>query len=176
MHAAITAVGADRPGIVAAVTKVLYDAGGNIEDSRMAILGGNFAVVLIAALPGGAELETVERALQDATRGMDLTISVRRVTEVPPEHREGRVVTIRVYGADRPGIVARVSGTLAAQRVNILDLATHVVEGETPVYVMLLEGVIPSDSDVAAFERELKTLATELGVDVSVEQSDAETL
>ena len=43
MHVAVTAVGADRPGIVAAVSRALYDVGGNIEDSRMAILGGHFA-------------------------------------------------------------------------------------------------------------------------------------
>src|SRR6266481_3460631 len=54
MHVAVTAVGADRPGIVAAVSRVLYDIGGNIEDSRMAILGGHFAMVLIVALPQGA--------------------------------------------------------------------------------------------------------------------------
>jgi glycine cleavage system transcriptional repressor len=46
---AVTAIGQDRPGIVAAVTKVLHERGGNLEDSAMTILGGQFAIVLLVA-------------------------------------------------------------------------------------------------------------------------------
>ena len=176
MHAAITAVGNDRPGIVAAVSQVIFDTGGNIEDSRMAILGGHFAVVLIVALPPDALLDALESALQDATSSMDLTISVRPVAEASAEHDEGRAYTVRVYGSDRPGIVARVSSALASHRFNVHDLATHVIEGAPAVYVMLIEGVAPASADTAAMERDLKTLAAELGVEVSVEPNDPETL
>lgn len=43
----LTATGRDRPGIVAAVTRVLLDLGVNLEDAEMAILRGHFAVVLM---------------------------------------------------------------------------------------------------------------------------------
>ena len=52
---AVTAIGRDRPGIVAAISGVFAELGANIEDARMAILRGNFAVMLIAALPEGAD-------------------------------------------------------------------------------------------------------------------------
>ncbi len=42
---AITAIGKDRPGIVAGVSKALYDLGTNIEDSSMTILSGEFAMI-----------------------------------------------------------------------------------------------------------------------------------
>jgi len=176
MHVAVTAVGTDRPGIVAAVSKVLYDAGTNIEDSRMAILGGHFAMMLIVALPAGSDPDALEAALAESARALDLVVSVRPVAEAPAEHAEGAPFVVSVYGADRPGIVHRVSSLLAERRINISDLATHVIEGETPVYVMILEVTLPAGADDAAIAGELKALADDLGIDVSMRPMDADTL
>ena len=52
---AVSAIGRDRPGIVAAVSRVLLDLEGNVEDSQMSILRGHFAVMLIVALPSGVD-------------------------------------------------------------------------------------------------------------------------
>lgn len=176
MHAAITAVGNDRPGIVAAISRVIFESGGNLEDSRMAILGGHFAVVLIVAVREGTDLGVLEADLSSATATMDLTISVRPVADVSAAHAEGGAYTVRVYGSDRPGIVAEVSGMLARHDVNIADLATHMVGGDPPVYVMLIDCLVPTTGDALAFERDLTALAAKLGVEVSVEANDAETL
>ncbi len=43
----ITALGADRPGIVDELSQVLYSQNLNIEDSRMSSLGGAFAILLL---------------------------------------------------------------------------------------------------------------------------------
>jgi len=50
-HLAVSAIGADRPGIVAAVTGVLVDRGCNLEDASMSILRGHFAMMLVVAAP-----------------------------------------------------------------------------------------------------------------------------
>ena len=176
MHVAVTAFGADRPGIAAAVAKVLYEHGGNVEDSRMAILGGHFAMMLIVALPEGAEPSTLERALGLPGEELDLIVAVRPVAEVPAEHAEGSAFVVTVYGADRPGIVYRVCDTLASHRVNVTDLATRVVSGEKPVYVMILEATVPAGADPAVVEADLKSLAVDLSVDVAFNPVDAETL
>ena len=176
MHVSVTAVGADRPGIVAAVTEVLLDHGANVEDSRMAILGGHFAMVLIVALPDGSDPDALGAALQRPAKSLDLVVSVRPVAEVAPELATGAPYVVSVYGADRPGIVHRVSKLLAEQRVNISDLATHVVEGDPPVYVMLLDVTVPTDADEAGIEAAMRVLAGELGIDVSMRAIEPETL
>lgn len=176
MHVAVTAIGRDRPGIVAAVTKVLFEHEGNIEDSRMAILGGHFAMMLIVALPGSADPAPLERALADAVRELDLVVSVRPVAEVPAGHAEGVPHVVSVYGADRPGIVHAVSSGLARRNVNITDLSTRVVPGDTPLYVMIIEVAVPPGTDVAALEAELSALATQLAVDLTLRPAEAETL
>lgn len=174
MHVAVTAVGVDRPGIVAAVTKVLFSFGANIEDSRMAILGGHFAMVLIVAIPEGADPSELETALSEPAGALDLIVTVRPVAEAAHAAPGGDPFVVSVYGADHPGIVARVSETLAAENVNINDLATHVIEGDPPVYVMLLEVQIPGD--VSRVEAALARVGAEVGVDVSMRPIEAETL
>jgi glycine cleavage system transcriptional repressor len=176
MHVAVTAFGADRPGIAAAVAKVLFEHGGNVEDSRMAILGGHFAMMLIVALPEGAEPSTLEGALAVPAAELELLVAVRPVAEISPEHAEGSPYIVTVYGADKPGIVYRVCETLAGHRVNVTDLATRVVGGEAPVYVMILEATVPAGTDAAAVEADLKSLASELAVDVAFHPVEAETL
>jgi glycine cleavage system transcriptional repressor len=176
MHVSVTAVGADRPGIAAAVAKVLYEHGGNVEDSRMAILGGHFAMMLIVDLPAGTDAAALEGALGGPARALDLIVAVRPVAEVSPEQAEGAQYVVTVYGADKPGIVFRVCSTLASHRVNVTDLATRVVPGDQPVYVMILEATVPAGADAAAIEADLKTLAADLSVDLSFHPLESETL
>jgi glycine cleavage system transcriptional repressor len=176
MHVAVTAFGVDRPGIAAAVTEVLFGHGGNIEGSRMAILGGHFAMMLIVAIPDDADPKVLERALGAPAAELDLIVAVRPVAEAAPEHAHGVPWVVSVYGADRPGIVHRVSERLAANRVNITDLATRIVPGPKPVYVMIMEVNVPAGSDAGAIDSELKALAAELEVDLSFHALDEETL
>jgi glycine cleavage system transcriptional repressor len=176
MHVAVTAVGLDRPGIVAAVSQVLYDLGGNIEDSRMAILGGHFAMMLIVAISDDAQPEDLEGALVEPARALELITTVRPIAEAPSGPEPGAPYVVSVYGADKPGIVARVSQALADHKVNITDLATHVVGDQEPVYVMVLEVELPPGADADVIGSVLKNLGSELGVDVAVNPMETETL
>jgi predicted amino acid-binding ACT domain protein len=66
---AVTAVGTDRPGIVAALTGALLEIGGNLEDARAALLRGSFATVLAVAVPDEIGPEQVEAALRPVAGG-----------------------------------------------------------------------------------------------------------
>ncbi len=56
----LTAVGPDRPGLVNDLSSLIAAAGANLEDSRMAILGGEFAVILLISASADA-LERTRR-------------------------------------------------------------------------------------------------------------------
>jgi glycine cleavage system transcriptional repressor len=122
---AVTAVGADRPGIIARVTGVLLEHGGNLSDSTMTILGGQFAIVLLVHTDSDAA--TLEADLAAATSDLGLVVAVRPIGEgsvsAAPTHM------LSVYGADRPGIVHAVATTLAERSINVTDLTTRVLEG-----------------------------------------------
>jgi len=174
MHVAVTAVGRDRPGIAAAVSKVLFDHGANIEDSRMAILGGHFSMMLIVATD--ADPTALERDLGAATSDLDLIVAVRAVEDASAAEPEGEAFTLSVYGADHPGIVARVTAALAGRAVNVTDLATRVIGHDPPVYVMIMDVTVPAGLDAKSLEADLAQLGGDLGVDVSLRPAEADTL
>jgi glycine cleavage system transcriptional repressor len=165
---AVTAVGADRPGIVAAVAAVLHERGGNVEDSAMTILGGHFAIVLLVSADDTEE--QLRGALQDATGELGLTISVSRAgaerRPAEPTH------LLSVYGADKPGIVAAVTAELAAQGANITDLETQVIGDDEPVYAMVIELVAADESGLGAG---LERVCRDLAVDHTLRAIEAET-
>lgn len=168
-HLAVTAIGADRPGIIARVTGVLREQGGNLEDSSMTILGGQFAIMLLVT--ADTEAESLERALREATEDLGLVVTVRPVgtggPSAPPTH------VLSVYGSDRPGIVAEVAAVLADAQVNVTDLTTRVLEGERPVYAMMLEVALHDPEGAEALRSAVLDRVDD--VDVSVQALDAGT-
>ncbi len=186
-HFALTAVGVDRPGIVAAVTGALLDLGVNLEDTSMTILRGQFAMMLVVDAPPAVTADTLRRALEPVRRELDLVFAVRALSDVPgpqaanPEAASAEAGTARytaaVYGADHPGIVHGVSLLFASEGVNIVDLATRVIgEPDRPVYAMFLELSVPPTVDPAELARRLEAVAADLGVDASIHPSDADVL
>jgi len=164
----LTAIGRDRPGIVARIAKVLLDHGLNIEDSQMRILGGRFAMMLL--LRGQTSEDVLYRDLLATARELGLDyiyvhpIGTSGAAPPAPTH------VLSVYGGDHPGIVAAVAEALAAHAVNITDLQTR-LSGN--VYVMLLELVIPDGVDI---RDAMEAVGREQGVDVSLRELEPEAL
>jgi glycine cleavage system transcriptional repressor len=168
---AVTAVGADRPGIVAGVAAVLHDIGGNVEDSAMTILGGHFAIVLLVASPVAGE--RLHEALSPVAGDLGLTISVSEARSQRDDAEATHLLS--VYGADKPGILAAVTRALADQGANITDLETRVLGHEDePVYAMVVELVVGEggEAEVAAA---IDEACEALGVDHTLRTIDAET-
>jgi glycine cleavage system transcriptional repressor len=177
VHIAVTAIGVDKPGIVAAVTSVLVGHDGNIEDSSMTILRGRFAMVLVVTLPAGADATALEADLRDATRALGLAVHVEPIADSTDDLVEGEPWSLSVYGADRPGIVHQVTSCLAERQVNVTDLTTRVVGDEArPVYVMLLSLTVPADVDVESLRRELGEVSGGLGVECNLNPADPDIL
>jgi glycine cleavage system transcriptional repressor len=176
-HYAVSAVGADRPGIVAAVTGVFLEHGCNLEDTSMTILRGHFAMMLVVAAPEGLAQKALEAALAGPATAFELVVAVRAIDDDVPSSPEGDSWTVSVYGADRPGIVHRVASLLADNAVNIVDLTTRVIgDADRPVYAMILEVTLPNGADATAVQALLAELAADLGVECSLHPSEADIL
>ena len=175
-HFAVTAVGADRPGIVAAVTRSFVDLGCNLEDSSMTILRGQFAMMLVVDAPAGIGPDDLEAALAGPARELDLVVTVRPA-DVDRGDGDGSTWTVSVYGADHPGIVHGVAALLARLDVNIVDLSTRVVGPvEAPAYTMVLEVALPPAADSRELQRQLDAVAATLGVTCRLHPSEADIL
>lgn len=171
---AITAVGRDRPGIVAGMTAALLPIGANLQDCRAALLRGSFAMVMAVEVPDAVDVAAAQEALAPTAAELGLQVWVGESADPDPATNGERCV-ISVYGADHPGIVNATTTALATLGVNILDLSSRVV-GSPPVYVLGIEAALPAGLDVGAVESALQPVATAQHVELHVEREADEVL
>lgn len=174
-----SAVGKDRPGIVAALSNVFYQQGCNLLDSSMTKLADQFAVVMI--------LETSERTQPDELRGALDKLGTEwglQVAAGPVEHSAdqasqatGEPQLVSVYGADQAGITWKVAEVIARHKWNVTDLSTKQIPGSAPVYILLLE-IVPTQGSapLADLKKDLQQLGTDLGCSVSLKDVESANL
>ena len=141
----LTLVGQDQAGIVARVTKALYELGCQLGETSMMRLGGNFTMMLMTQYDGEpAQLQSKLAKVADA---MQLRLHIDPIEGRLHDHIVPNL-QISVYGADRPGIVARVTDLLERHQFNILDLESD-VGGTTqkPFYIMHIVGTTLSSEE-----------------------------
>lgn len=166
----VTAIGADRPGIVAEVTGTLFERGCNLADCSMTLLGGQFAVIMLIEAPEDLDASDLERSLH--ARSSDLVFSVRRVAHIDRQEPT-RPFVLSLYGRDRPGMVHKVADTLAGLGINITDLVSRAA-GE--VYVIVMDLSLPEGTAEDAVLEALSSTARQIGVDLTLRPADASEL
>ncbi len=173
-YALLTASGKDRPGIVAAIAKILLEQDCNIEDSQMARLGPDFACMLMIRMPEGLVSQQLMSNLGLLTSEFGLRTHAEdlRPEEAGETRTERPKHLIHVYGADRKGIVHRISSYLAERSVNITNLQTEVINHATPLYVMMIEVEIPPFVDAGRVQDELSGIGKQIEVVVSMKPKD----
>jgi glycine cleavage system transcriptional repressor len=158
----LTVVGDDQPGIVAKLTDALYRGGFNLGEASMVRLGGNFTVMLMVE---GADALALEQLVRPVTDALHLHLHIDPIRGALHRHQQPNI-QITVHGADRPGIVAQITGVLAGAGFNILDLNSDVGgSSDRPIYIMIIDGV--AAGGVAAVERVLEPLRRD-GIEVHV--------
>lgn len=172
MNLAVTAIGRDQPGIVAAISSVLLESGGNIDDSQMSILHGHFAVMLIVSIPDETPIELLEANLERV--GQEFSLGGITVSLVEGLDRgAGPTHVLTVYGADQPGIVHETAAVLASLGVNITDLRTRRTgDPESPLYTLLVEVAVP-DGVESELDRALDGLREAKQLEARLAELDA---
>ncbi len=169
---AITVIGKDKPGIVAAVAKVLYEQGFSIEDSSSTLLKDQFSMILIVSIGEKMGIIELKKAFYKVRSDLNMSVSIRRIE---PEElkelenkKEENLFMVSVYGSDKPGIVYGVSELFAENNINIIDLRTRVTKAEKPLYVMIMEIDVPNSIDENYLNKLLEETCKNLKVDYSV--------
>jgi glycine cleavage system transcriptional repressor len=166
----LTLTGPDRVGIVEDVTRLLLDLDGNVETSRMARLGGEFAILMLLSLPA-ERLDGLETSLGTlAGRGYKITTS-RTESSYAESHSRWRPYRIELRGADHEGIVHEVARTLSRRGINIesMDAGTSLapITG-TPLFSMTALVAVPPDLPGQSWEAELQEVEHRLNVEIRV--------
>ena len=163
----LTLVGKDRTGIVAHVTNALYQGGCNLGETNMMRLGTSFTIMMMVEHAGNTK--SLQALVQSEADSLGLHVHIDHIEGGLHHHHEPDV-RITVYGADRTGIVAHVTGALADAGLDILDLASDVAGSEAkPIYIMHIEG--RALEGIAALESALEIVRQE-GVDAKLQPID----
>jgi glycine cleavage system transcriptional repressor len=166
----ITAAGDDKIGLVEQFTSSITEAGGNIEESRMAVLGGHFAIIMRVAGPWNA-LAKLESELDAVGRSLALSVTCRRTRlkqlapEVVPYH-------IDVVALDHPGIVHRLSRFFSARGINIEELQTDTYPAPhtgAPMFSVAMTVAVPAATQISVLRSDFLEYCDDLNLDATFE-------
>jgi len=166
----LTLTGSDRVGIVEAVTGILVKVDGNVETSRMARLGGEFAMLMLVSLEEG-QLEKLEQdaaglreqGFQVAIKQTDLSFELKYSGWMPYQ--------IEVHGADHEGIVHKVAHYLTQRGINIETMDTGIVPAPmsgTLFFSMNAVVYVPPNLSKKDWQADLDEVADQLNVEIKV--------
>jgi glycine cleavage system transcriptional repressor len=164
-HALLTAFGADRVGIVDDLTSLILAARCNVEESRMSVLGGDFAVILLFS-GNQADVRRLLKELPDGAGALGLRVDLKE-TAPPQPDPTARPYLLATTSLDTPGIVHAVTSLLRRHRVNILDLETDTTPAPwtgAPMFRMTARLSVPGE--VAKLREELAELETQNNLDI----------
>ena len=172
---ALSAIGRDRPGIVADLAELIYECDCNLEDSSMTILGSEFAVLLLLS----ATDPDAETRLASSCKRLEwekrLTVFFRPLEGEPVPYAaraRARRHALQAAGVDRAGIVAKIARCLADHGANIAEMSTQSrpePETGTPIYTVRMQLDLPAQVDAAAVARRLQAIGDELQVEITLE-------
>lgn len=165
--AVLTAIGADRVGIVDDVSGLVAAESCNIEESRMAVLGGEFAVIMLVS-GSAASLEKLGRGLpaQGESRGLRMEL---RATRPPASVEAGRPYLLEAVSLDTPGIVHAVTAVLRTHGVNIESLETETAAAPwtgAPMFRLKAHVIITPAAVLARLKEDLSALQESRDVDI----------
>jgi glycine cleavage system transcriptional repressor len=174
----LTAVGADRVGIVDDISGAISAAGCNIEQSKMSVLGGEFAVIMLVSGPAGS-VESIAKSAPALGEKLGLSVGCHP-THGPAiksafggatksAEEKGRPYLLKAVSLDTPGIVHAVTAVLRRHEVNIEDLETETAAAPwtgAPMFRLSAHLVVGPSVSIGGLKNELAHLQQQLDVDI----------
>jgi len=165
----ITALGADRPGIVNTITRHVSSCGCNIEDSRLAMLGEEFTFIMLLSGSWNA-ITLIESTLPLKGAELDLLIVMKRTT-ARPQPALPATVWVQVEVTDSPHLIERFTALFDSHQMNIAELVSRTQPGEGDIIPKLFIQITahsPASQDASNIEQAFKALCTELNAQGSI--------
>lgn len=172
---ALSASGADRPGILAAVTKAVFERGLSIEDSAMTVIDGELSLLLIVSGKEGFDERAFHKDIQNIQQSTGVSLLLRELTARALRKKQQSNYIITLHGPDRAGIVYRTAEFLTNMGANITDLEVRTLSSGRgrPAYIMIIEVYSPVRSDIKKLEEGLASIGAGLGASISIRPLEA---
>lgn len=165
----VSVLGEDQPGIVNELSKAVYAGGCNVVDSRMSVLGGECALILLVAGPEQA-IRGLEEALPRLQQDLGLTIVTKRTR---PRARQTECVPylVSAVSIDHPGIVYQLAGFFSSRGINIENLRTDryaAAHTGATMFALTARVAVPAGTRIADLRDQLIAFCDELNIDATL--------
>jgi glycine cleavage system transcriptional repressor len=168
----LSGLGPDRPGLAQAISEAAFETGCNILNSKMAVLGGEFAILLL--LQGAqAALDELRNKISELQTSTGLTLATKSTTARNRDAFGAAILyRLQVVGMDHPGIVFRVTRFLAEHGINITALDTDACPAPvtgTPMFRMNVLAEVRPETSIRQVKEGLLNLCDDLNMDGGIE-------
>ena len=168
-HLILTAIGPDQVGLVQRIAEFISRYDCNIEDSKMAVFCGEFAVIVLIS-GAGENLVKIARDYREIETKTGLSISIKTPsTRKTPE--SFLPYTLTASCMDHPGIVYRISAVLSAAGVNIESMETNTYSAPvsgTPIFQLEADLAIPVRTNINQLRECFAEIQREENIDIEI--------
>ena len=165
----ISALGADRAGIVDELSNIIYTHELNIEDSRMTVLGGEFAILLLVSGELSA-IESLQAKSTDIEQALQMRLLIKLTTESSPTDNS-IPYSVEVAAIDHPGIVNNISRFFSSRNINIVNLQTERYAAPhtgSPMFALHMTIGVSADTNIAQLREAFTEVCDELNLDAEL--------
>ncbi len=166
----LSAIGTDRTGVVQDISKVILSCGGNIEESRMTMLGAEFAVLMLVS-GNWHTLNRLERGLEKLSGDDTLTFTIRKTGERPVSN-DRMPYAVDVVSLDQQGIVFGLANFFASRDIEIADVATRrysAAHTGAAMFAVQMAVNVPSSVHISKLREEFLEMSDRLNLDAILE-------
>ncbi len=168
-HLILTAIGPDQVGLVQKISAFISRHGCNIEDSKMAVFCGEFAVIVLIS-GDFAALDQIMGNYREIENETGLSISIKApLMRTPPQAFLPYKLTASCM--DHPGIVYRISNVLSSLGVNIESMETKTyaapVSG-TPIFQLEADLAVPTRTNINQLRERFNEIQREENIDIDL--------
>ena len=166
----ISALGADRAGIVDELSNIIYTHELNIEDSRMTVLGGEFAILLLVSGEQSA-LEQLQAKSADIEQTLQMRLLIKPTTESAAPAVNSIPYSVEVTAIDHPGIVGNISRFFSSRNINIVNLQTERYAAPhtgSPMFALHMTIGLSADTNIAQLRDAFTEVCDELNLDAEL--------
>ena len=165
----ISALGVDRPGIVNDLSNIIYTHELNIEDSRMTVLGGEFAVLLLVSGERSA-IEKFQKISNEVEQTLKMRLLIKATTD-SVSAGDAIPYSVEVAALDNPGIVNNVANFFSSRNINIVNLVTESYAAPhtgSPMFALHMTIGISAETNIARLREEFNDICEELNLDAEL--------
>jgi glycine cleavage system transcriptional repressor len=172
-HMIISVMSKDRPGIIASITGAIYHLGGDLADLNQTVLCGYLTMILSASFDAQVTKEDLVAAISHIKTDCKFEVSIKELTaaaDTTPAQPPEETYILTVQGPNKAGIVHGISQFCFDHNINILDLATTLINNQ---YTMALQLDLRQCSlELEHLQKELDDYSRQSDLTVMIQHND----